>query len=68
MGNHLFVIFTVLDVSLAVYLCINFSFLHLSSYLLFNFWFRKEEQDLLQQTVNNSPFPTTDGKLIQPAS
>jgi len=30
MGNHLFVIFAVLDVSLAVNLCINCSFLHLS--------------------------------------
>ena len=31
MGNHLFVIFAVLDVSLAVNLCINCSFLHLCS-------------------------------------
>jgi len=29
MGNHLFVIFAVLDVSLAINLCINCSFLHL---------------------------------------
>ena len=29
MGNHLFVIFAVLDVSCAVNLCINHSFLHL---------------------------------------
>jgi len=42
MGNHLFVIFAVLDVSLAVNLCINCSFLHL--YLQFYYI-----SELLQQ-------------------
>jgi len=42
MGNHLFVIFAVLDMSLAVNLCINCIFLHL--YLQFYYI-----SELLQQ-------------------
>jgi len=40
-GNHLFVIFAVLDVSCAVNSCINHSFLHLLLLLLMTFVERK---------------------------
>ena len=40
MGNHLFVIFAVLDVSCAVNSCINHSFFYIYIYIIVNFQLR----------------------------